>query len=62
MRNIALVIWMSLEHMVIPRAIMKTRFYQFFINHYYPVPFEHWCVFCRKFTDDWWEEPDESRT
>ena len=60
MRNLLMVLWMSLEHKIIPEVITKSRFYRkWLMVRFYPHLFEHYCVFCRRITDDWWDNARE---
>jgi len=61
-------VWLWLEHYT-PSILTGTSIYKWFVQRYYPGHnieswedelkpkdlFEHYCVFCRKYTNDWWE-------
>lgn len=57
MRNPILVLWISMEHYIIPFTIVNSLFYsRFFVRRFYPDNFEHYCVVCgRKYTNRWWD-------
>jgi hypothetical protein len=61
MRNPILVFLSSVDHhgrigsFSLSKVYSKIGIYKLM----YPYYFEHYCVFCRRFTDDWWDNDEQ---